>query len=98
MSMTFDRFYSIIRPHKAASFNTVKRVKITIVCIVIFSFLYNVPHFFMTSYDGALCLPFGDVVAMAKAVSKFYYWLSFVTQFAIPFVLLMTMNCVIIDT
>ena len=33
--MTFERFYSIIRPHKAASFNTVKRTKITILIIVI---------------------------------------------------------------
>ena len=31
VSMTFERFYSIIRPHKAASFNTVKRAKIIIV-------------------------------------------------------------------
>ena len=43
-------------------------------------------------------MPADDVITMAKAVSKFYYWLSFVTQFAISFVLLMTLNCVIVDT
>ena len=43
LSMTFERFYSIIRPHKAASFNTVKRAKIIIICIVAFSALYSLP-------------------------------------------------------
>ena len=98
MSMTFDRFYSIIKPHKAASFNTVKRAKASIICIVIFSILFDIPHFFVTSYDGPLCLPFGDVVAMSKWYSQFYYWFSFVIQFALPFVSLLAMNSVIIHT
>ena len=98
MSMTFDRFYSIIRPHKAVSFNTVKRAKITILCIIILSILCNIPHFFITSYDGPLCLPFADMVAMAKWYSQFYYWFSFVIQFALPLVLLLAMNSVIIHT
>ena len=98
MSMTFDRFYSIIKPHKAASFNTVKRAKASIMCIVIFGILFDIPHLFLTSYDGPLCLPFGDVVAMSKWYSQFYYWFSFVIQFALPFVLLLAMNSVIIHT
>ena len=52
LSMTFDRFYSIIRPHKAASFNTVKRAKITIVSIIIFSTLFNVPYLFAMTTNG----------------------------------------------
>ena len=44
LSMTFDRFYSIIMPHKAASFNTVKRAKFTVMCIILFSILYHIPH------------------------------------------------------
>ena len=43
LSMTFDRVYSIIKPHKAASFNTVKRAKITIWFILIFSCAFNIP-------------------------------------------------------
>ena len=36
LNMTFERFYSIIKPHKAVAFNTVKRAKITILsCILI---------------------------------------------------------------
>ena len=44
ISMTFERFFSIMLPHKAASFNTVKRAKITIIGIVVGSIIFNVPH------------------------------------------------------
>ena len=96
MSMTFDRFYSIIRPHKAASFNTVKRAKITILCIFIFSILYNVPNFFISDHQAWKCLPYGK--AMETTIGLFYYWLSFVIQFALPFISLLIMNSVIIHT
>ena len=98
LSMTFDRFYSIIRPHKAASFNTIKRTKITIICIFIFSIIFNIPHWFTTFNIGWLCLPVGNKMVMAKSYSQFYYWASFVLQFAFPFVSLLMMNSVIIHT
>ena len=96
LSMTFDRFYSIIRPHMAASFNTVKRAKITIVGIIVFSVLYNIPHLFISSEEGKQCVPYGT--AMGKSYGQFYYWLSFVVHFAAPFILLLIMNSVIIHT
>ena len=94
LSMTFDRFYSIIRPHKAASFNTVKRAKITIVSIVTFSMFYNIPHLFVSDSENRQCLPYGK--AMEKSYGQIYYWLSFAVNFALPFVLLLFMNTVII--
>ena len=94
LSMTFDRFYSIIKPHKAASFNTVKRAKTTIACVVIFSIIYNLPHLFISSNENWQCLPYGT--AMGKTYGEFYYWLSFVINYALPFVLLLAMNNVII--
>ena len=52
LSMTFERFYSIIRPHKAVSINTFRKAKISIVCIVIFSIISAGPHLFISSnYD-----------------------------------------------
>ena len=96
LSMTFDRFYSIIRPHKAASFNTIKRGKITIMCIILFSMLYNIPHLFISSIEGRQCVPYGK--GMEHIQGQFYYWLSFVINFALPFVLLLIMNCFIIHT
>ena len=98
LSMTFDRFYSIIKPHKAAAFNTVKRAKITILCIVMFSLLFNIPNFFIYSHRMWLCLPFGNVIAMAKSYFQFNYWMSLSLQFLLPFFLLLIMNSFIIRT
>ena len=94
--MTFERFYSIIKPHKAASFNTVKRAKIIIICIIVFSIVYNSPHLFISSEEGKQCVPYG--AAMDKPYGQFYYWLSFMVHFAVPFVLLLIMNSFIIHT
>ena len=94
--MTFDRFYSIIRPHKAASFNTVKRAKTTIGCVVVFSIIFNLPHLFTTTYEGRQSVPFGK--GMEYVQGQLYYWLSLFVNFALPFVFLLIMNSVIIHT
>ena len=94
LNMTFERFYSIIKPHKAASFNTVKRAKITIACIILFSITFNCPHFFITSQREKECIPFGK--ARSSIIGQFYHWFSMVLNFAVPFVLLLTMNSFII--
>ena len=94
--MTFERFYSILRPHKAASFNTIKRAKITIVCAVLFSYAYNFPHFILTKQVGNQWIPYGS--AMKYTLGQFYYWFSTVLSFFLPCVLLLIMNSFIIHT
>ena len=96
LSMTFERFYSIIMPHKAASFNTVKRAKITIVCIVLFSVMYHIPHWFISGNIGRLCLT--NVFSTDMSIGEFYYWFSEILHFILPFILLLFMNSVIIHT
>ena len=93
--MTFERFYSIIRPHKAALFNTVKKAKITIACIVFISILLNIPHLFVTLKVGEKCIPFGNA---EHIMVKVYYWFSLIVNFFLPFVFLLIMNSVIIKT
>ena len=93
LSMTFDRFYSIIRPNKAASFNTAKRAKITIVSIIVFSILFNVPYLFAMSTNGRQCR--NDKRGSIRA---FFRWMCYVAQFVIPFLCLLAMNSVIIHT
>ena len=56
LNMTFERFYSIIRPHKAASFNTVKRARIIIVCIFVTYFIYCILFVFITGNRGKNCI------------------------------------------
>ena len=92
--MTFERFYSIIMPHKAASFNTIKRAKITIVCIIILCSVQNIPFGFIASFYNWQCQPFGRDTGNTYILV--YYWSSFVLSFMLPFILLLSMNSVII--
>ena len=94
--MTFERFYSIIQPHRAASFNTVKKARIIIVCIVLISFSYSTPFLFVSHNLGRYCIFSKDFVD--SKYGSFYYWLSFSIRFVLPFVSLMGMNAVIIHT
>ena len=94
--MNSNHLYSIIRPHKAASFNTVKKAKLTILGSIIFSILYNSPHLFITGSTDGNCIPYGT--AMEKLSGQIYYWLSYVFSFALPFFLLLIMNTVIIHS
>ena len=96
LNMTFDRCYSILRPHVAASFNTVKRAKITITCIVVFSILFNIPHLFATAQRGRKCNPIGKTVEYPYL--RIYSWLTSVLNCFLPFVLLLSMNTLIINT
>ena len=93
--MTFERFYSIVRPHKAASFNTVKKAKITIVSIFVFFTIFNLPHLFLSDMDDTRCVPWGKGTHF---IGQFYFYLEIVIAFISPFFLLLIMNCVIIYT
>ena len=93
---TFERFYSIIQPHKAASFNTVKRAKITITFIFVFEILFNIPYAFIGDNTGTFCIVNNDIARSLPG--QFFYWLHFTVSFAMPFVFLITMNTVIIHT
>ena len=91
--MTFNRFYSIIRPHMAASFNTVKRAKITIVCILIFSTCFNIHFLFIITNSGPEC-----VTNKPNFAGQLFLRCSYVIEFVIPFISLLSMNSVIIHT
>ena len=56
--------------------------------------MYNIPHIFVTLHEGRACVPLGN--AVQTDIGLFYYWFSLIVHFALPFVLLLTMNCVII--
>ena len=94
LSMTFERFYSIVVPHKAASINTVKKAKINIVTIIVFGILFNIPHIFI--HEGRECVPWAR--GIEKVIGQFYFYSSLSINFALPFVLLLVMNSFIIHT
>ena len=96
VAMTFERFYSIVRPHKAASFNTVKRAKITIMSIVMFTVLFNIPNMTSMLTSGRKCL--GQAKIIHTLYGQMFYCLCVILNFAFPFVSLLAMNTVIIHT
>ena len=94
--MTFERFYSIIKPHKAASFNTVKRAKVVIVCIVILGSVYNIPNLFYTLSTGRACFLAGKY--QTTIFRYVYFWMRSTISFIVPFFSLLIMNSFIIHT
>ena len=96
LCMTFEHFYSIIRPHKAASFNTLERAKIIIVIAVVFSIVINIPHLYTITNNGKSCVPFGR--SMQTLHGQMYYWFSALLNIIFPLILLLSMNSVIIHT
>ena len=95
LAMTYERFYSIIRPHKAASFNTVKRANITIACILVLCMTFNVPRLFLSKMEGLQCLLYGQG---STFWSQVYFYTEMCTSFIFPFVYLLSINSVIIHT
>ena len=96
VAMTFERFYSIIRPHKAASFNTIEMARIIVGFIFVFGFLYSIPYLFIASNDGKLCIP--NAIAADNVSGEVYTWLTETILFIFPFLSLLIMNSAIIHT
>ena len=86
-AMTFEHFYSIIRPHKAVSFNTFEKARIIVGCIFLFGFLYSTPYLAIPGNDGELCIP--NAVASDKVWGKVYSWLTETILFIFPFLSLL---------
>ena len=96
IAMTFERFYSITIPLKAASFNTVKRARIIIVGIFVFGCSYCIPFWTIAGNTGRTCIP--NLYASDNVLAELYSWLIEGFIFLFPFVSLLTMNSIIIHT
>ena len=92
--MTIDKYIAIKWPLRAATHSTPKRAKIIAISVHICVFIYNVPHFFLSSLIGKQCLAY----AISSVLSRVYFWLSFVLNAIIPFTLLIHMNYIIVKT
>ena len=92
--MTLDKYIAIKWPHRAATYSTPRRAKTITVGLYIFTFIYNIPHHFLSDMIGELCISYG----ISSVFSKVHSWLSFVLNAIIPFTLLIHMNFVIVKT
>ena len=95
LAMAFERFYSIVRPHKASSFNTVQKAKQTCFCIIVMCIICNIPQAFLFEARGYICVAYARNM---NTLGTSYYGLSVIFDFFVPFVALLTMNSVIIHT
>ena len=94
LAMTVDKYIAIKWPHRAATYSTPRRAKTIVVTLYICVFIYNIPHFFLSSIVGNQCLSYG----ISSLISRVYSWFSFVLNAIIPFTLLIHMNYVIVKT
>ena len=92
LAMTLDKYIAIKWPHRAATYSTPRRAKIIVIALYMFVFIYNIPHFFLSSVSFGHCLNFG-IPSIIKSV---YSWFSFVLNAVIPFTMLIHMNYVIV--
>ena len=93
LAMTVDKYVAIKWPHRAATYSTPRKAKITVICIYISVVIYNIPHIFISQLTGDVCLGY----AIGGVITKVYSWVTFVLNAIIPFVLLLYMNYVIIQ-
>ena len=96
VAMTVERFYSIIQPHKAASFNTVKKARIIVSFIFLYGFIYSTPYLLIANYNGHVCIP--NAAVTDSVFGQMYSWLTETILFIFPFLSLLIMNSVIIHT
>ena len=94
LAMTVDKYIAIKWPHRAATYSTPRRAKMITVSLYVSVFIYNIPHFYLSSIIGNQCLSYG----ISSLMSRIYSWFSFVLNAVIPFTLLIHMNYVIVKT
>ena len=73
-------------------FNTVNKAKIIIVCIIIFSILYNITNLFFSTNQGTRCVVYKTIIPHVQI----YAWFSYTINLFLPFISLLVMNCIII--
>ena len=66
--MTIDKYIAIKWRHRAATYSTPRRAKIIAVSVYFCVFIYNVPHFFLSSLIGKQCLAY----AISSVFSRVY--------------------------
>ena len=93
VAMTIDKYIAIKWPHKAATYSTPRRAKMITGSVSICACIYNIPYFFISIVTGNQCI--GD--AVGGVITKVYTWFSFVLNAIIPFIMLIHMNCVIVN-
>ena len=94
LAMTFDKYFAIKWPHRAATYSTPRRAKLILLSIFLCALIYNGPHLLISNLAGEICLSY----VVGGLVAEIFAWTSFLVNGIIPFSLLIHMNYVIVQT
>ena len=83
LAMTIDKYIAIKWAHTATTYSTPRRSRMIVVSLYGSVFIYNIPHFLLSSKVGDRCLAYG----ISSLMAKMYSWFSFVLNAIIPFTL-----------
>ena len=92
--MTLDRFIAVCFPLKSSILCTPKRARRCILCVVVCVSVYTAPYVYTSGLiNGKLCAG----ITSNALFPTIYSWSTTVIFSLLPFLLLLTMNCVIIN-
>ena len=93
LSVTLDRLVAVRFPFNAADWCRAKRAKIVSACVFVVVAVYSLPHLLFNYADEQLvCM----LCSFDNILCVIHLWVTASIAFAIPFVLLLSMNVVII--
>ena len=82
-------------PTRLLNLILLEELRLPFFCIFLFFTILNIPHPFLNDVDGLRCVPWGKT---DHWIGQLHFYLEMTIAFILPFVLLLTMNCVIINT
>ncbi len=95
VSMTLDRCIAVRLPFRASLWCTTKKAKITTISLIIFMFIFNIPHlFYSRMVDRKTCA----ALRVNTQLSVVYAWFNIALSSLIPFISIFVMNVLIILT
>ena len=94
LAMTLDRLIAVKWPLKSLTWSTMKRARVTAICLIILAFLVKLPY-------GWITKPIPSCVAFQVKITPLvqaYYWINSAVSSYIPFTVLLILNPLIVHT
>lgn len=93
--MTGDKCVAILWPLKARIYCTYTRARTTCIMFMVVNLLFNIPHAFNSKLVDNYCIAFPR--QNQQGFFGVYIWMNFSLSCVIPFLLIMSCNCIIIQ-
>ena len=91
IAMTFDRLIAVKWPLKSLTWCTLKRARVTVLCLILFASLVKLPYVWITK-PVPRCVAFQ--VERTPLVQA-YYWINLSASSYVPFTILLVLNVLI---